>query len=129
MSRELRRNRDPATGGYQPERAETLARARQRRPKTRKLLGNRRLAGWVQDRLDEWYSPEQIAGRLVIEYPDDASMRICHEAIYQAIYQAIYLYPRGSCAGSYGRICARPHEPAAAHHPAAARHPRRGVHP
>jgi IS30 family transposase len=32
------------------------------------------------------WSPEQIAGRLRVEFPDDVSMRISHEAIYQALY-------------------------------------------
>jgi IS30 family transposase len=32
------------------------------------------------------WSPEQIAGRLPVDFPDDASMRISHEAIYQALY-------------------------------------------
>jgi len=32
------------------------------------------------------WSPEQIANRLPIDYPDDLSMRISHEAIYQALY-------------------------------------------
>jgi IS30 family transposase len=36
---------------------------------------------WVQA-----WSPEQIAKRLPLEFPDDESMRISHEAIYQALY-------------------------------------------
>ena len=32
------------------------------------------------------WSPEQIARRLPVEFPDDESMRISHEAIYQSLY-------------------------------------------
>ena len=32
------------------------------------------------------WSPEQIARCLPIEFPDDASMRVSHDAIYQALY-------------------------------------------
>ncbi len=32
------------------------------------------------------WSPEQIANRLPLDFPDDSSMRISHEAIYQALY-------------------------------------------
>ena len=32
------------------------------------------------------WSPEQISQRLRVDFPDDASMRISHEAIYQALY-------------------------------------------
>jgi hypothetical protein len=32
------------------------------------------------------WSPEQIANRLRVDFPEDGSMRISHEAIYQALY-------------------------------------------
>jgi len=32
------------------------------------------------------WSPEQISNRLQLDFPDDESMRISHEAIYQALY-------------------------------------------
>jgi len=32
------------------------------------------------------WSPEQIANRLPLDFPDDPTMRISHEAIYQALY-------------------------------------------
>jgi len=36
---------------------------------------------WVQA-----WNPEQIAHRIMLDFPDDESMRISHEAIYQALY-------------------------------------------
>jgi IS30 family transposase len=47
----------------------------------------RRRHGPRQDR--RWtqaWSPEQIARRLVVDFPHDGTMRIYHEAIYQALY-------------------------------------------
>lgn len=31
-------------------------------------------------------SPELVAGRVKLDFPDDPRMRVCHESIYQAIY-------------------------------------------
>lgn len=36
--------------------------------------------------LGQCWSPEQIAGRLRVDFPDDESMRVSHEAIYQSLY-------------------------------------------
>src|SRR5436190_6855655 len=37
-------------------------------------------------RWGQCWSPEQISGRLRVDFPDDASMRVSHEAIYQSLY-------------------------------------------
>jgi IS30 family transposase len=98
VSRELRRNhpsRDsrpgPRGSQYQPERAHQMMLARRSRARDTKLTQNPALKAWVQDRLDEHDSPEQIAGRLRREFGDDESMQISHETIYRAIY----VHPRG----------------------------------
>lgn len=40
-----------------------------------------------KDRAWSWaWSPEQISNRLKFDFPDDESMRISHEAIYQSLY-------------------------------------------
>ena len=43
--------------------------------------GRRQARRWAQA-----WSPEQIAQRLPLDFPDDPTMRISHEAIYQALY-------------------------------------------
>jgi transposase, IS30 family len=89
VSREVARNSPPrGPGAYRATSAQARADARARRPKATRLAGRQRLRDYVQDHLGgpERWSPEQIARRLVVDFPHDEGMRISHEAIYQALY-------------------------------------------
>ena len=56
-----------------------------------KLDTNERLRTFVLEHLQLRWSPQQIARRLKILYPDDMSMRVSHETIYAYLY----VHPRG----------------------------------
>jgi IS30 family transposase len=71
---------------YRATPAQAKAEVRGRRPKPSKIAAYPPLQAYVQDRLAEEWSPEQIARRLRQDFPDDERMRISHEAIYQALF-------------------------------------------
>ena len=84
VTRELKGN-----GGrrrYVACRADTAALARARRPKPAKLTVNKRLRTEVVARLERRWSPQQIAARLAVDFPDDPGMRVSHETIYQSLF-------------------------------------------
>jgi transposase, IS30 family len=85
ISRELKRN-TTEYGKYRATTAQARAFDRGRRPKPAKLVVNSRLRAEVQAQLALKRSPEQIAGRLRREFPNDPEMQVSHETIYQAIY-------------------------------------------
>ena len=85
VSREVARN-SSGTGSYRGVAAQFRAEERGRRPKEAKLAGNDELRGWVQGKLRERWSPEQISARLAVEFPDRPEMRVSHETIYQSLY-------------------------------------------
>ena len=84
VSRELRRNSD--RGGYRATMAHAIAFERASRPKPAKLHTNQRLREVVQDDLRRRRSPEQIAGRLRREFPNQPEMWVSAETIYQSLY-------------------------------------------
>ena len=84
VSREIQRN-----GGhraYRASRADQAAWDRARRPKPCKLAINRSLARIVAKKLQQRWSPDQIAGWLKCTYPDDESYQVSHETIYRSLF-------------------------------------------
>jgi IS30 family transposase len=84
ISRELRRN-----GGhrrYRAAAADSQAWDRALRPKLCKLARHEELRQLVAARLQDNWSPEQIAGWLRHIYPDDEAHQVSHETIYRSLF-------------------------------------------
>ena len=84
ISRELRRNR--ASHGYDAPRAQRQYDQRREWCRPAQKQTRRMLWRYVIGKLMEGGPPEAIAVRLPLEFPDDATMRISHEAIYRTLY-------------------------------------------
>lgn len=96
VSREIARH-----GGrdrYRAARAARAAASSRRRPKARKLDTDPRLRAQVIARLRAGYSPDQVAGRLRYEHPDQQARRVTGPISHEAIYTWIYALPKGELA-------------------------------
>jgi transposase, IS30 family len=87
-------DRGQTVSGYRARVGQDVAEANRRRPKPRHLQDRPALLAEVVARLEQRHSPEQIAGRLREDFPDDPEMWVSHETIYQALY----VQPRGELA-------------------------------
>jgi IS30 family transposase len=83
ISRDVARS---GRGGYRAWRADSGAIERGRRPKPAKLAVDSRLRRAVERGLRADWSPQQIAARLISEYPEDMTMRVSHETIYRTLF-------------------------------------------
>jgi IS30 family transposase len=84
ISRELARH--GGAEAYRATAADAAAWASSRRPKRCRLATNPRLRRAVEGQLRRDWSPQQIAAWLQSRYPDDRTMHVSHETIYQALY-------------------------------------------
>ena len=71
---------------YRAWRADAHAVRDTKRPKVSKLVSCLPLRQEVERRLALRWSPQQIAARLAVDYPDEPSMRVSHETIYQSLF-------------------------------------------
>jgi len=84
VSRELVRN--GGRSSYRAHRADRAAFGRARRLKASKLATNHRLRAVVEEKLAEWWSPEQVARWLRRSYSDNQEMQVSHETIYLSLF-------------------------------------------
>ena len=95
-------SREVAHGGgrddYGAWRAHRRASECARRPKPCKLQRGRLLTEASHRHRSRW-SPQEIAERLRLDYPDDPEMRVSHETIYQSLY----VQGRGELRGGLAR--------------------------
>lgn len=84
VSRELRRN--GSAKGYCAKTAQRRADTRRTQPRHYRRQHLARLVRYVEKKLRQDWAPEQIAGRIRLDYPDDKQMRISAETIYRWAY-------------------------------------------
>lgn len=86
IGRELRRFRRhpswPFFKQYMPDSAEVMACEHRAKPRGARWVRHRPLLAYVLRKLRQEWSPQQISGRLVKDYPDDRQMRVSHPTIY-----------------------------------------------
>jgi len=89
IGRELKRMRRhpswPYLHCYFPDGADWLAARRRHRPRGFRWTKHRPLLAYVKQKLRCEWSPEQIAGRIRQQFPDDRKMRVSHQSIYSYI--------------------------------------------
>ena len=84
VSREVERN--GGRSAYRVIPAQQRADEQRARPKPRLLETNTALHDAVNAGLKQDWSPKQISKRLREDYPDDDTMRVSHETIYESLY-------------------------------------------
>jgi len=84
LSREVERN--GGRGAYRAYRADQRAVQAARRPRSGKIASRAELRRVIEAKLEQRWSPEQIAHHLRTQYPHDEGMQASHETIYQSLF-------------------------------------------
>lgn len=84
--RELLRN--GSANGYRAQTAQKRATSRRTQPRHYRRQRQESLVAYVDKKLRSDWAPEQIAGRIRLDHPDDQRMRVSAETIYRWTYTA-----------------------------------------
>lgn len=84
ISREWQRNSSKT--GYRHQTAQSRSTSRRSQPRHFRCQNRPALVAYVDEKLRNEWAPEQIAGRICLDHPDDPLMRISAETIYRWIY-------------------------------------------
>jgi len=85
INRELHRNQ--IEGKYRAAKAHEQCTNRRENSYRNKLQKKKELCTYITEKLLMAWSPEQIAGRLPLDYPADLSMRVAHSSIYRWLHK------------------------------------------
>lgn len=96
ISREIAGKPRIGMGKYSADRAQTKVEENRKKQGRKTKLNYQPLKEYLIKKLRLGWSPEQIALRLPIDYPEDRKMRISYEAIYQYIYSQIHRNGNGT---------------------------------
>ena len=84
IGRELKRNQTKT--GYDAQKAQRRYQQCREGCRPRRKLEHVPLWNYVFEKIPTGWTPEQIAGRLPLDYPEDPRMRVSYETLYQHIY-------------------------------------------
>lgn len=70
---------------FLPDAADAMAREDRAKPRGPRWVKHRPLLAYVLKKLRLEWSPQQISGRLVVDFPKDLDMRVSHQSIYNYI--------------------------------------------
>jgi IS30 family transposase len=96
ISRELRHNKRTWDSDYEAVLAHMRAHEQAKRPKVGKIESTPWLQRFIQQRLDDRWSPEQIHRHLQLHHGQHPRRQVCTETIYRCLY-------RPSDLGCHGR--------------------------
>lgn len=90
ISREIARNSSPS--GYRADKAHERYVERRKACRPTSCLAYEPLREYAIEKIAvKRWSPELVAGRIMVDFPSNPLMRVCHETLYKAIYAGRHL--------------------------------------